>query len=468
MSWAAQLSKLDWCVFIGLLVMSFAFLIWRRLANKNNNSIVEYMVMGRTLTLPMFVTTLVATWYSGIFGVTQISFEHGLYNFITQGFFWYLAAAIFAQFFVRRAKESAALSFSELICQIYGRKSAWATALLIFIKTLPIPYAIAIGLFISGFTGIPLNLAITLGLLAATIYSLQGGMRATILSDVLQFLGMFTAVGSVVAVSYYSFGGWDYLRNTLPYSHFSIQGNHSFQVVIVWMLVAFSTTLLSPVFYQRCFAAKTTKIARTGIYISIGFWVISDILTTCAGMYARAHMPDAAPANAFMDYAINILPGGLRGFFLASIFVTVFSAIDSFLFISSSVISYDLFNKLAHNNTSRNFCIGGTALITLIASSFFNGNIEKVWLLTESFFLACMLLPTILGLTLKQALPGDSIFRTISITFIAMVLWQIIGYPQLVEPFFIGLAINCLCIILDLAKRSALKYHSRLSTIADQ
>lgn len=424
--------------------------------------------MGRTLTLPMFVTTLVATWYSGIFGVTQISFEHGLYNFITQGFFWYLAAAIFAQFFVRRAKASAALSFSELIGQMYGKKSAWATALLIFVKTLPIPYAIAIGLFISGFTGISLNLAITLGILAATIYCLKGGMRATIISDVLQFIGMFTAIGSVVAVSYYSFGGLDYLTRTLPYSHFSLQGNHSFQVVIVWMLVAFSTTLLSPVFYQRCFAAKTTKIARAGIYISIGFWVISDILTTCAGMYARAHMPDAAPANAFMDYAITILPEGLRGFFLASIFITVFSAIDSFLFISSSVISYDLFNKLAHSNTSRNFCIVVTAVITIIASRFFNGSIEKVWLLTESFFLACMLLPTILGLTLKQALPGDSIFKIIIITFMAMVLWQIFGYPEFIEPFFIGLAINTICIILDLIRRSALKNSRRLTIITDQ
>lgn len=466
MSWTAQLGGLDWCVFLALLAMSFTFLIWRRLSNKNGNSIIEYMVMGRTLTLPMFVTTLVATWYSGIFGVTQISFEHGIYNFVTQGFFWYLAAAVFALFFVRRAKESAALSFSELIGQIYGKNSALATALLIFIKTLPIPYAIAIGLFISGFTGISLNLAITVGMIAATLYCLKGGMRGTVISDVLQFLGMFTAIGSVVAVSYFSFGGWDYLIHTLPSSHFSVQGNHSIQVVLVWMLVAFSTTLLSPIFYQRCFAAKSTRIARSGIYISIGFWVISDILTTCAGMYARAHMPDAEPANAFMDYAIAILPNGLRGFFLASIFITIFSAIDSYLFISSSVISYDLFNKLTHSHTSRKLCILVTAAITIIASSFFNGSIERVWLLTESLFLACMLLPTVLGLTLKQALPGNEIFKAIIITFVAMVFWQTFGYPQSVEPFFIGLTINAICVILQLLRRFLLQNRGKFAIIS--
>jgi len=47
----------------------------------------------------LFVGTLVATWYGGIFGVTFIAFEKGLYNFLTQGVFWYIAYLIFACFY---------------------------------------------------------------------------------------------------------------------------------------------------------------------------------------------------------------------------------------------------------------------------------------------------------------------------------------------------------------------------------
>ena len=47
--------------------------------------------MGRQLTLPLFVVTMVATWYGGIFAVNEITFNYGIFNFVTQGVFWYVA-----------------------------------------------------------------------------------------------------------------------------------------------------------------------------------------------------------------------------------------------------------------------------------------------------------------------------------------------------------------------------------------
>ena len=48
----------------------------------------RHMIMARTLTLPLFIATLVASWYGGIFGVTEISYNTGIYCFLTQGIFW--------------------------------------------------------------------------------------------------------------------------------------------------------------------------------------------------------------------------------------------------------------------------------------------------------------------------------------------------------------------------------------------
>jgi SSS family solute:Na+ symporter len=442
MVWFLKLSLLDLLVFFLILLFSFAFLLWRRFNQSSGTSVLEYMVMGRTLTLPMFITTLVATWYSGIFGVTQISFEHGIYNLVTQGIFWYLAAALFALFFVNRVKASSALSLAEYIRHTYGKNSAFAAAVLIFFKTLPIPYAIALGLFLNGFFGLELSSAISIGMFFAAFYCLKGGMRATVLSDVLQFIAMFSAISAVVVVSFSSFGGISYLQTNLPTSHFSIQGNHNMQTVVLWLLVALSTTLLSPVFYQKCLAAKSNKIARSGIMISIIFWVASDILTTLAGMYAKAALPDADPANAFMNYAVDVLPSGLRGFFMASIFITVFSAIDSYLFLSSSVIAYDLFRKLAHKTSSRNYCIIVTAMLTVVASNFFHRKIEEVWLFTESFFLASMLVPLILPNILPNKISDRGIMVSIIFTIIAMTLWLALGGAPIIEPFYIGLLTN--------------------------
>ena len=93
------LTKIDWIVFFSILILTIAAIIYGQYRKKRQKKItsdkelafLDLLLMGRQLTLPMFVATLVATWYGGIFGVTKIAFEQGIFNFITQGVFWYIA-----------------------------------------------------------------------------------------------------------------------------------------------------------------------------------------------------------------------------------------------------------------------------------------------------------------------------------------------------------------------------------------
>jgi SSS family solute:Na+ symporter len=105
--------------------------------------------MGRKLTLPFFVATLTSTWYGGILSVTQISYQYGLYNFITQGFVWYCAYLLFAVLYGRKLYQNNYIALPDFAKQIYGHKSAKLTALLLLFKSLPIAYAIGIGSFIA-------------------------------------------------------------------------------------------------------------------------------------------------------------------------------------------------------------------------------------------------------------------------------------------------------------------------------
>ncbi len=72
--------------------------------------------------------------------------------------------------------------------------------------------------------------------------------------------------------------------------------------------------LVDPNFYQRCLAAVDTKTAKRGILISTVMWVGFDICTTFGGMYAAALIPAAKPSEAYLTFAIQILPDGLRVF----------------------------------------------------------------------------------------------------------------------------------------------------------
>jgi SSS family solute:Na+ symporter len=402
------MSGLDCIAFFASFLLSIGSICYFKLfSKKDKNQVVEYMVMGRQLTLPMFIGTLVATWYGGILGVTQISYDHGIYNFITQGVFWYISAALFAVFMVKRIRKSNSLTFSEFILNIYGHKSARLTALMLLIKCLPITYAVSFGLFLKVMFGFELNNAILISTVIVGLYCLLGGMRAIVISDFIQFIFMYLSIILVVIFSFKAFGGVEYLKFNLPESHFTIQGNHDGYIVLSWFFIALNTTFLSPVFYQRCFAAKNDKIAKKGILISIFFWFTSDIITTLSGLYARAYFPinpgEFGAPDAFLKYAFYILPDGVRGVFAAGILMTVFSALDSFMFAASSAISYDLVNaKLRENQNVRKAAVIFTCFLTVLTTNYFDGRFEKIWLTIETFFMAVLFVPLICGVFMRK------------------------------------------------------------------
>ena len=153
---------------------------------------------------------------------------------------------------------------------------------------------------------------------------------------------MFLAVVSLLVVSVFNFGGIDFLTANLDEHYFALKGNKSYLQMLVWGFIALST-LIDPAFYQRCFAAKDKQTAKKGILISCCVWIVFDLSTTFGAMYAKAVYPSLNPAKAYMFFAIDTLPSGLRGFFLAGVLATILSTMDSYFNIASTSLSYDLF-----------------------------------------------------------------------------------------------------------------------------
>ena len=56
---------------------------------------IDFLLAGRSLTLPVFVMTLVSTWYGGILGVGEFSYRYGISNWVIQGVPYYVFAAVF-------------------------------------------------------------------------------------------------------------------------------------------------------------------------------------------------------------------------------------------------------------------------------------------------------------------------------------------------------------------------------------
>ncbi len=448
-----MLTNEDWIVFTIVFVITIGAVVYgNKLRSKQRitdqkTSFLDTLLMGRTLTLPMFIGTLVATWYGGIFGVTQIAFEKGIYNFLTQGIFWYVTYIIFALWIVGRCRKDGAVTLPELVGKMFGPKAAKLSAVFTFFNVLPIAYAISLGLFLQLLWGGELWVMIALGVSLAVAYSFYGGFRAVVFSDLVQFFVMCSGVILVFIFSMTTFGGMDFLQTKLPSAHFSFTGGQGILTTMVWGFIALST-LVDPNFYQRCFAASSTKVARRGILLSTVIWLFFDICTTAGGMYAAAVIPKAASNQAYMLYSMQLLPNGLRGFFLAGILATILSTLDSYLFTAGTTISYDLVPKKWRGKVRlQHLGVVVVGVLAILLANMFEGNIRMVWKTLGSYSAACLLLPVMIGYCWPNKI-SDWQFVFMSILgVIFTTYWRNTehqGFWQNVDDLYIGILGTCL------------------------
>ena len=448
-------TKLDWFVFIIVIIFTFAAVLygnWLKTKTMSRNSgLLDYLIMGRQLTLPLFVGTLVATWYGGIFGVTQIAFEKGIYNFITQGLFWYIAYIIFALFIIQKVKPYNAITLPDLVEKMFGPYSAKLTAIFNFFNVLPIAYVISIGLLLKLLIGGTLLQMMLLGIIIVIFYSMFGGFRAVVFSDLVQFFVMCSAVVLVLVLSIYNYGGINFLIKSLPENHFLITGGESILSTLAWGLIAMST-LVDPNFYQRVFAAKSEKVARNGIFISTFIWFCFDICTTLGAMYARALIPEADSSSAYLTYALQLLPSGLRGFFIAGIAATILSTLDSYLFLAGTTISYDLAPKKYRGKTwPIHLGIIFVGLLAVLMGVFFDGNIKLVWKTLGSYSAACLLVPILYGHIFPKKISDMQFIFSSILGLIATTYWRLVphyGFFKNIDELYAGIIATTIGITL--------------------
>ncbi len=460
-SWA------DWLVFAGVLGVTFAAALYGNLRRKktpqsNEMGALDYLLMGRQLTLPLFVATLVATWYGGIFGVNEITFNYGIYNFVTQGVFWYAAYLIFAFFIAERVARFSSVTLPDLTGQMFGPKSAKVAAAFTFFYITPVAYVLSLGMFLHMVFGVSILSGMIYGTLFTCLYTAWGGFRSVVFSDLVQFFVMCGAVLLVVLFSLHAFGGLAFLKANLPASHFTVTGGNSWANTLIWGFIALSA-LIDPSFYQRCFAAKSPAVVKKGVLISTFVWFCFDLCTTAGSLYARAVLPHAEPGQAYFFYSVQLLPAGLRGFFVAGVLAIILSTLNSFLFISSNTLSFDFLRKRFKNVVLSNrisiFIVGALAIAL---AQLFHGSFKEIWLVLGSYFSACLLVPILAGYMWPGRISDRLFVRSSLISASVMTAWRFIPKHEMLEaldPFYTGVAASLIILILFREKHDSIRSH---------
>jgi SSS family solute:Na+ symporter len=446
----------DWFVFILIFLLTLLAVAYGRKKFKKSQVVedkAELLLMGRKITLPMFIASLVASWYGEISGATAFTFEHGLYSFVTQCAVWYAAYLIFAFFLITRIPKNNASTFPELVGNHLGKRAHRVTAVLTIVNSLPIAGVLSIGIFLHFLTGISVFASSAIGVFCIFSYSMTGGLRSVVYADLVQFIAMVSSVVMVAVFSILHFGPPEQLPALLPPTHLQWSGGKPFSEIFIWGFIAMST-LVDPLFYQRALAARDEKQARLGILGATLVWFAFDCAAVTGALYARAFMPHLDSNTSYLSYSMQILPSGFRGFLLAGVFSAIVSSLDSHLFSASSMISFDLLDKDKFSKRRLQFTMAMVGLGALLITPFFD-SIAMVWKIMGSLSSACLLFPWLLMMLFPKAKSEFRFLSSVGLGLFLSIFGGILNYLKIEETdiFYYGLLGSLLGYLISLARR---------------
>lgn len=382
--------------FAALIFISF----YKRSRDESESS---FLLSGRTLSLPAFVATLVSTWYGGILGVGEYSYQFGISQWILFGFPYYIFALLFAVFLAGRIRLNQALTIPEAVEKTYTRRSGMVSAIIIFLLVSPAPYILMLGLLFQFFLGSDSHFLLfsSFTALFSVFYVSISGFRAVTRTDMLQIVLMYTGFAVLLFLAVRTAGTPAQIWDQLPEIHQSPLGGHNLQYLLVWFFIAL-WTFVDPSFHQRAAAAKSPQTARKGVFYSIGFWFVFDLFTVSAGLYGFVILGEIEnPVLVYPELGACLLPVGLSGLFFLTLLATIMSTLDSFLFLSGQTLGRDLIARIwkPHKSVAiTRWCMLLSALLGILLIIIYP-SVIALWYVIGSVLIPGLLFP-VLGIYL--------------------------------------------------------------------
>jgi SSS family solute:Na+ symporter len=423
-------------------------------ARRSSGGLDDYVLASRALTLPQFVTTLVPTFYGGVLGIGEFTWTSGLSNWTTQALPYYAFGAVYALWLAERVRLEPGRTIADHLDAAYGTRAAVVGAALVFLLACPADELLMAGALASSLCGVGLWTAAAAAGAAAVALVWRGGLRADVSANRLQIVVMFAGFALILPFAARAVGGPTALAARLPAGHLTWLGGMTPWKAAGWWLIAV-WTLVDPSFHQRCAAAASPSVARRGILISIAFWAVFDLMTTAAGLYARAALPALDNATlAFPRLADAVMPSIARGLFYAGLSASIFAALQAKSLLSAVSLGQDLGGRVpgakaaSAQNRVRAALVAAAALAFALARLV--PSVVDLWYAIGSAVIPGLLLP-MLGVYVPRwrVKPGWAVAASLS-GFAASLAWVAAarvrgGAPPLgLEPPFPGLALSAL------------------------
>ena len=293
---------------------------------------------------------------------------------------------------------------------------------------------------------VTLNMNLTVAVLVSgaviLAYTIMGGLKAVIYTDVFQMLVLMIGIVFIaVPIGLIEVGGWSAMAQQFSSSdstkHLLDWNAVGWRQMLGWFFAIFPVWFISIAAMQRIIAARDVKTAQRGFFLT-GIpieWPLFAIGSTMIGLFARYLIPDLTdPELATPMIIMQLLPAGIAGLVIAAYIAAVMSSADSCLMGPVAIFTNDIYKRYIKPDSSELHLVRVARYATLIlgilaiVTAYLIPNVLDLILYAYTFGSAGIFFP-MLGLLFWKKTTAKGAFWSMLLGGSSAVIYSIIGEP---------------------------------------
>jgi len=308
--------------------------------------------------------------------------------------------------------------------------------------------------------GIDYKTGMIIAAVVIVIYTMVGGLKAVAWTDFFQWIILFIGISLAIFFVLKRVGGWTEMHTQLGASEATDWMLNPMAVFDVKTIVSFFFIftlpfIIDPIMYQRCFAAKTPRIARIAVTLTglfDAFLTFGAIVIAFGAVIIFGGVEGFVPDSSFPMVIKEVIPGFFGVVILIALIAAVMSSADTTLLISGGTISQDYYKTIAKNPDQDKakkitvYSIPAFAVLAIFLGWQFE-HIMDVCIFSFTVFVAGSVLPILGAFYFKRATNAGAIASMIGGGGTAIV-WKIAGEPGGWDSVLPGLAVSIILYFL--------------------
>jgi SSS family solute:Na+ symporter len=368
------LTTLDWVIVTAYFVAVFAvaFLMTRR--ETTRSSAQGYFLGGRdsgwfVIGASLFASNIGSEHLIGLAGTAAASGVAVSQFELLASLILLILGWVFVPFYL----SSGVFTMPEFLERRYNATARWYLAVISIVGYVLTKISVTIaagGIVFEALMGIDFWTGAIVVVAITGIYTIFGGLRAVLYTDLLQ---MFVLIGGAVAVTVIglnAIGGWGVMYETAGSEFFNLWKPVS-HPDFPWTGILLGAPILGVWYWctdqfivQRVLSAKNLENARRGTIFAGFLKILPLFIFVIPGVIAytlkkRGEITLGSPDEALPTLIGTLLPVGFRGLVVAGLLAALMSSLSSVFNSCSTLITWDVYKKLRPEASERRLVLVG-------------------------------------------------------------------------------------------------------------